>query len=132
MTFFMLLDLTGARKLAPAILLLEGGTFLVGFSNGRMARFMFGSASRQMPMGKSHPASSRNTLSKSTVQLEGSCETPPKKFKIILCSIIYLTVWYFQDSGIPVLSSLLIEMTLIALVYVAGGIFLEEHLPAFI
>ena len=34
--------------------------------------------------------------------------------------------WYFQDTGVPVLSSLLIEMTLIALVYVAGGIFLER------
>lgn len=91
MTFFMLLDLTGARKLAPAILLLEGGTFLVGFSNRRMARFMFG-----------------------------------------MWGMYCQSEWYFQDSGIPVLSSLLIEMTLIALVYVAGGIFLERKGKGFL
>ena len=42
-SFFLVLDLTNLRKLAPAILLLlEGCTFLVGFKFVRVARFMYG------------------------------------------------------------------------------------------
>ena len=42
-SFFLVLDLTNLRKLAPAILLLlEGCTFLVGFKFVRAARFMYG------------------------------------------------------------------------------------------
>ena len=43
MSFFLVLDLTKLRRLAPAILLLlEGFTFLVGFQFTRAARFMYG------------------------------------------------------------------------------------------
>lgn len=43
MSFFLVLDLTKSRKLAPAILLLlEGFTFLVGFQSMGIARFMYG------------------------------------------------------------------------------------------
>lgn len=43
MSFFLVLDLTKLRKLAPAIvLLLEGVTFLVGFQSMKTARFMYG------------------------------------------------------------------------------------------
>ena len=42
-SFFLVLDLTNLRKLAPAILLLlEGCTFLVGFKFVRVAWFMYG------------------------------------------------------------------------------------------
>ena len=42
-SFFLVLDLTNLRKLAPAILLLlEGCTFLVGFQSMKTARFMYG------------------------------------------------------------------------------------------
>ena len=42
-SFFLVLDLTNLRKLAPAILfLLEGCTFLVGFKFMRAAQFMYG------------------------------------------------------------------------------------------
>lgn len=42
-SFFLVLDLTNLRQLAPAILLLlEGCTFLVGFKFVRAARFMYG------------------------------------------------------------------------------------------
>ena len=42
-SFFLVLDLTNLRRLAPAILLLlEGCTFLVGFKFMRAARFMYG------------------------------------------------------------------------------------------
>lgn len=86
MTFFLMLDLTGVRKLAPAILLLsEGGTFLVGFSNTRIARFMYG-----------------------------------------MWGMYFQSKWYFEETGVSVLSSILFEMALIALVYLAGGIFLER------
>lgn len=43
MSFFIVLDLTRFRKLAPAMLLmLEGVTFLAGFQSMRTARFMCG------------------------------------------------------------------------------------------
>lgn len=42
-SFFSVLDLTGLKKAGPAILLLlEGLTFLVGFTSARAARFMYG------------------------------------------------------------------------------------------
>ena len=42
-SFFLVLDLTNLRKLAPAILLLlEGCTFLVGFQSMGKARYMYG------------------------------------------------------------------------------------------
>ena len=42
-SFFLVLDLTNLRRLAPAILLLlEGFTFLVGFQSMGIARFMYG------------------------------------------------------------------------------------------
>ena len=42
-SFFLVLDLTNLRQLAPAILLLlEGCTFFVGFKFVRAARFMYG------------------------------------------------------------------------------------------
>lgn len=42
-SFFLVLDLTNLRRLAPAILLLfEGCTFLVGFKFMETARFMYG------------------------------------------------------------------------------------------
>lgn len=87
MAFFLMLDLTRVRKFAPAILLLlEGGTFLMGFSNMRIARFMYG-----------------------------------------MWGMYFQSEWYFQETGVSVLSSLLIEMTLIVLVYLAGGIFLGRE-----
>ena len=43
LSFFLVLDLTKLRRLAPAgLLLLEGITFLAGFQSVRTARFMFG------------------------------------------------------------------------------------------
>lgn len=43
MSFFLVLDLTEFRRIAPAILLLlEGVTFLAGFQSVRTARFMYG------------------------------------------------------------------------------------------
>ena len=88
MIFFLVLDLTRFRKLAPAVLLLlEGITFLVGFSNMRIAQFMYG-----------------------------------------MWGMYFQSKWYFGETGVSVLLSLLTEMALIALVYLAGRIFLERKI----
>ena len=86
--FFLVLDLTRFRKLAPAVLLLlEGITFLAGFSNMRIAQFMYG-----------------------------------------MWGMYFQSKWYFGETGVSVLLSLLTEMALIALVYLAGRIFLERKI----
>ena len=88
MIFFLVLDLTRFRKLAPAVLLLlEGITFLAGFSNMRIAQFMYG-----------------------------------------MWGMYFQSKWYFGETGVSVLLSLLTEMALIALVYLAGRIFLERKI----
>lgn len=85
LSFFLLLDRIRQRKLAPAVLLLlEGVTFLAGFSNMRIARFMYG-----------------------------------------MWGMYFQSEWYFEETGISVLSSLSVETALIVFGYLAGGILLE-------
>lgn len=86
MTFFLVLDLTRIRKFAPAaLLLLEGVTFLLGFSNMRTARFMYG-----------------------------------------MWGMYFQSEWYFGEMGVSVLSSLSMEMALIAFGYLIKGIMWER------
>ncbi len=85
-TFFLVLDLTRLRKLAPAILLLlEGITFLVGFLNMKISWFMYG-----------------------------------------MWGMYFQSRWYYGETGVSVLSSLITEGILIILSYLIGGILLKR------
>lgn len=83
MSLFLIMDLTGLRGLAPAILLLlEGFTFLLGFMHMGTARLMYG-----------------------------------------MWGMYFQSQWHFGEAGVPVSVSLVSEGIVLALVYLAGGIF---------
>lgn len=87
MSLFLVLDLTGLRKFAPAILLLlEGFTFLVVFTYMGTVRLMFG-----------------------------------------MWGMYFQSRWYYDNTGVPVLSSLTTEIVMIVLGYLAGGILLKKE-----
>ncbi|MDE7274488.1 MAG: hypothetical protein K2N95_15785 [Lachnospiraceae bacterium] len=86
MSFFLILDLTKLRRLAPAILLLlEGVTFLVGFQSIEAARFMYG-----------------------------------------MWGMYFQSTWHYSETGVSVLSSLVMEGVLMVLGYLAGQMLLER------
>ena len=80
MSFFLVLDLTKLRRLAPTILLLlEGFTFLVGFQSMGTARFMYG-----------------------------------------MWGMYFQSEWNFGETGVSVFISLMMEVVLLVLSYLAG------------
>lgn len=86
MAFFIVLDLTRFRRLAPAIiLLLEGVTFLAGFQSVRMARFMYG-----------------------------------------VWGMYFQSNWYYSETGVSVVSSLILQVVLLVVGYLAGEFFLKR------
>lgn len=88
MSFFLVLDLTKLRRLAPAILLLlEGFTFLVGFRFPGKTQFMYG-----------------------------------------MWGMYFQSEWYYGETGVSVLISLVTEGILLVLSYLAGRFLLGRAL----
>ncbi|MDE6924253.1 MAG: hypothetical protein K2P59_03180 [Acetatifactor sp.] len=86
LSFFLVLDLTGLRRLAPAILLLlEGFTFLLGFTHVGAARFMYG-----------------------------------------MWGMYFQSKWYYGETGVSVLTSLITEGILLVFGYLTGRLLLEK------